>query len=486
VGGLRQLGLVVVVAAVAAVLAETAFAWQVTVRVHGAGAVTETTPRALMNCSVSPDGKSEATITQCIAGTPGGVYNSLDVVSLRASVPAAAFNRGWRFSRWVDGSGSGVINCDPQDQTGNHTSIDCQFQIFENLSADLYFDDVHGPFVVTASAAPPSPTSQTTASFTFDATDDPDATFQCKLDRPGLAGAFATCGGPFDKGESYSGLATNGSHTFTVRAVDPSGNVGSSVLRSWTVDTVPPVPTITGGPAHGSHTNQSSATFTLGTNEGTLSCTLNGAPAACAAGPKSFTGLADGTYTFVLRATDAAGNQASVARSWTVDTVPPSVTLAGGPAQGSFTRSTGASFTIGTSDGALSCLLDGNAVACTPPTVALGGLKNGAHTFSVQAVDAAGNAASASRKWTVDTVKPKARFLAGPRAATTARAATFRFAANEKNVTFQCKLDRKPWAACRSPKTYRRLAKGAHTMQIRAKDKAGNVGAPVVRRWRIR
>jgi hypothetical protein len=86
----------------------------------------------------------------------------------------------------------------------------------------------------------------------------------------------------------------------------------------------------------------------------------------------------------------------------------------------------------------------------------------------------------------VDTVKPKARFLASPRAVTTSRTATFRFAANEKPVTFQCKLDRKAWAACKSPKTYRSLAKGAHTFQVRAKDKVGNVGAPVVKRWRIR
>ena len=165
-----------------------AFAWTVTVHVHGAGKVVETTPRALMNCTVGPTGKSESSVTDCVAGTPGGVYNSFDVVNLQASVPQDSFDRGWRFAKYVDsGAGGGQINCDPQGTTGDHFDVDCQFQIFENLQTHLYFDDVAGPQDTAVSSGPPAATNATTATLNFDAASDPDAVFECRLDRPGQA-----------------------------------------------------------------------------------------------------------------------------------------------------------------------------------------------------------------------------------------------------------------------------------------------------------
>jgi hypothetical protein len=48
------------------------------------------------------------------------------------------------------------------------------------------------------------------------------------------------------------------------------------------------------------------------------------------------------------------------------------------------------------------------------------------------------------------------------------RRVTFRFNANIAGSSFQCKLDRKPFKACRSPKTYKGLAEGKHTFKVRA------------------
>jgi glucose/arabinose dehydrogenase len=51
---------------------------------------------------------------------------------------------------------------------------------------------------------------------------------------------------------------------------------------------------------------------------------------------------------------------------------------------------------------------------------------------------------------------------------------------------FQCRIDKKKWASCRSPRTYKRLALGTHTFRVRAAD-AG--GAPLTKAtvygWRI-
>jgi hypothetical protein len=50
---------------------------------------------------------------------------------------------------------------------------------------------------------------------------------------------------------------------------------------------------------------------------------------------------------------------------------------------------------------------------------------------------------------------------------------TFRFAADETGVTFQCKLDGKPFKRCRSPFTTNRLDPGRHTFKVRARDDSG-------------
>jgi hypothetical protein len=65
-------------------------------------------------------------------------------------------------------------------------------------------------------SAPPNPSGASTASFAYHST-EPGSTFECKLD----GAAFASCPA---SGIAYMSLA-NGSHTFQVRATDPSDNV---------------------------------------------------------------------------------------------------------------------------------------------------------------------------------------------------------------------------------------------------------------------
>ena len=55
--------------------------------------------------------------------------------------------------------------------------------------------------------------------------------------------------------------------------------------------------------------------------------------------------------------------------------------------------------------------------------------------------------------------------------------AKFRFSSNEANATFMCKLDKKAFQPCTSPKKYKNLAPGKHKFQVQAADTSANVDA---------
>ena len=77
----------------------------------------------------------------------------------------------------------------------------------------------------------------------------------------------------------------------------------------------------------------------------------------------------------------------------------------------------------------------------------------------------------------VDRKPPRTRVLARPRPVLVTdkarRRVVFRFASSESGSRFRCKLDRKPFRSCASPRVYL-LALGAHALRIVAVDRSGN------------
>jgi CSLREA domain-containing protein len=85
-----------------------------------------------------------------------------------------------------------------------------------------------------------------------------------------------------------------------------------------------------------------------------------------------------------------------------------------------------------------------------------------------------------------DTTPPDTKITKGPPKKTHKRKVTFKFTSTEGKSTFQCKLDRKPFKACSSPKTYKKLIPGKHVFKVRAIDKAGNVDpTPAKRKFTV-
>lgn len=89
-----------------------------------------------------------------------------------------------------------------------------------------------------------------------------------------------------------------------------------------------------------------------------------------------------------------------------------------------------------------------------------------------------------------DSRPPRTRVLHRPRRVVgshrTWRPVTFRFASDEAGSRFRCRLDRKPYRPCRSPRRYN-VRLGRHVFRVFAIDRAGNRDrTPVVFGFRVR
>ena len=241
------------------------------------------------------------------------------------------------------------------------------------------------------------------------------STFECKLDES----AYGSCTSP----KNYSGVE-NGDHTFSVRAIDAAGNTDPTpATRTFSTersDTTLPVTTVDSGPGD---TSDGEASFSFSADEpATFECKLivnNTTPeqviqnwTSCTS-PKSYSGLADNSYVFRVRATDAANNVQSpiTAKVFTVtngtqDATPPETTITDGPAEGATDTDGGVTFIFSASEtgSTFECKLDAETYAsCTSPK-SYTGLNDGSHTFAVRATDGASNvdASPASRTFNVD------------------------------------------------------------------------------------
>lgn len=119
-------------------------------------------------------------------------------------------------------------------------------------------------------------------------------------------------------------------------AVDLSGDLlivdtGNHRVRKASLDTAPPSVTITSAVdgdgntvADGGSSLSSSMTFsfTATDDQGVLGleCSLDGSPPVACTSPHAVSGVALGSHTFEVRASDAAGNMGSATFSWTVQT----------------------------------------------------------------------------------------------------------------------------------------------------------------------
>lgn len=356
---------------------------------------------------------------------------------------------------------------------------------------------------------PAAITNSTSAAFTYEA---PTATaYECRLD----SAAFSSCPAA---GMEYGGLA-EGSHSFQVRGVNASGPDPTPASYSWRVDTTAPTTSLDSEPADPS--SGASASFTFHADEAVakFECALStgggsGSFSTCASG-KTYTALADGAYTFAVRATDLASNQQATptSYSWTVDnsladTTPPETTIDSHPDDPGTSPS--ASFTYHSNEAGSSfeCVLDGGGFTpCPASGTAYANLAAGPHSFQVRAIDASANVDPTPAGFSFSVVLPAPPLSAPPPSPPAPaplpatppdtsitlkpparghdRTPTFRFRSDPPGAGFQCALDRSAFKACRSPLTTKRLAYGRHTLKVRARGPVGADPTPATVRFKV-
>jgi len=265
--------------------------------------------------------------------------------------------------------------------------------------------DVAAPSIVSSTPAAPANNNSPTLNGTAEA----NSTIDVYTDS---ACTSATATGTADgSGEFHIAVSVgnNTTTTFYATATDALTNISPcSQGFTYVEDSVNPLVTLTEKPP--TLTNQTSASFSFLSNKSnsTFKCELDDdAEFSPCTSPKLYPGLGDGAHTFAVEAT-AVTTGPPTTYTWTVDTVAPGTTITSTPPAVSSSASANFAFTSSEESSTFVCSLDaGGITPCDSPTT-YAGLGDGAHTFRVEAVDAAGNAdaSPAVYSWQIARVGP--------------------------------------------------------------------------------
>jgi hypothetical protein len=365
---------------------------------------------------------------------------------------------------------------------GHHTLLVSHTDKAGNSATSLprEFDvDSIAPIAPTINSNRGSLTKLTDVSFTFAAPEPGIGHLECQLDNNGWN---TSCTSP----QAFAGLAL-GEHSFFVRQIDNAGNVGQIGTHTWTIDQTPPPAPIVSGPSGISGAPVETFSYFDAEQGVTFSCSFDSGTAfACNSLSYSTPTLTNGSHSFSVIATDAAGNDSAATElNWQTNLSNFNIAITGAP--NALSTSPDATFLFSATENPDNyyCKLDSDAEqTCASPKSYLG-LSNGSHTFSVYAKIGTESTPIASRTWTVDATPPTLDVTVPLQSGTTGGTVNVQFTASDANgVTTTCKLDIADPVPCSSGYVLNNLSAGAHTLVVTAKDPAGNE-TPVTRDWTV-
>jgi hypothetical protein len=239
----------------------------------------------------------------------------------------------------------------------------------------------------------------------------------------------------------------------------------------------------------GSTTGSTSVSFSWTSSAvgASYTCTLDGVAVGGCTSPWSYSGLAEGSHTFVVTGKlNGSYRPGSATRTWTVDITPPGApTVVDVPSPTSNTSALVYFSNNDPSAAAHTCALDGaSPVVCTSPW-STGTLGEGDHTVVVQSRDFQGILGGTdSTTWTVDLTAPASVQVTAPTSPATSADADITFSAAGA-TSFACSLDGGAAAPCTSPWHLSGLSDGQHTVTVSATDGVGNAAQPGSAAWTV-
>ncbi len=227
------------------------------------------------------------------------------------------------------------------DQAGNVTTVD-QTHSTLGTSLKLRVKEKVAPVISITAPSSGAYITNTTPTIEFTVTDADSGvssgTIAVTIDGKAISSVTKTAITGGYKCTCTPAALKDGVHTISVTASDNDGNAASAKTSSFTVDTVPPILSVT-APAEGLITNKSTVTVTGKTDDATskpVTVTVNGTAVTVGtdgAFSKDVT-LANGSNTITIIAKDKAGKTTTVTRTVTLDTAAPvikSITLTPNP-----------------------------------------------------------------------------------------------------------------------------------------------------------
>lgn len=329
---------------------------------------------------------------------------------------------------------------------------------------------------------------------------------------------------------------TEGPREIEVRTIDLAGNIDETPAKyAWTVHIKATDTMILVGPRPLSNKMSEMFLITSSETQYTFAYKLDGGPIVRPMGRNLVRGeqtfyvhnLTEGMHLMQVRATDVTGNEdpTPAKHEWIVDLTPPQLQIVEKPPK--VTTQETARFAVNCSEkflllyklddapwkhsdgtsvkreldgsmklGASSKLISGVA------RFRLSNIKEGRHKLALNISDAVGNIGSAPPVvWVVDLGPPHTTIVSAPESHSRSRKAAFKLKAGEPDCTYEYRLDRRNWrdAAGKNAKsegmklTLKQdevshtgailafdVTPGFHTLEIRARDAAGNLDPHVV------
>lgn len=313
------------------------------------------------------------------------------------------------------------------------------------------------------------------------------AGYECQLVDDGSPGPWQYCTQqPF-----VVGPLADGDYVFSVRGTSEDGDTDPTpASRAFSIHETGPHVEITSAPPLEQHSRDATFAFTGDPDVQSFQCKMvpfgvNGAWETCASGV-TYTGLADGLWSFKVRGVDGQGRPTDPPAQWLfkVDHTGPHMVLSSKP--GSPTHETDAVFTFAPDEkttGSFQCQLDSQPASdCSSGTVQYTNLPEAKHTLKITATDLLGDVGVTKLTWVVDLTPPAVPAVDGPPPVWDQDYALFSIQEGGR-VNFHCRLDGRDPIVCPPLTSFYGLSDGAHSLVVSSFDLATNESATVTWNW---